>query len=102
MEGQLKGMAKEGSGPDELDKDFLKRVKEYGFSDIQLAKIFDSSEQRIREMRKSNGVEPVYKSVDTCAAEFEAYTPYYYSTYEQENEVRASNRKKVVILGCSG
>lgn len=99
MEGELRDIAKGGLVPDELDKDFLKRVKEYGFSDMQLAKIFDSSEQRIREIRKSKGVEPVYKSVDTCAAEFEAYTPYYYSTYEQENEIRSSNKKKVVILG---
>jgi carbamoyl-phosphate synthase large subunit len=53
----------------------------------------------VREARKALGVEPVYKLVDTCAAEFEAYTPYFYSTYEQENEIRASERKKVVILG---
>ena len=99
MEGQLEAMAMGGAGPDALDRDFLKRVKEYGFSDIQIARIFGSKEQEIREIRKANGVEPVYKSVDTCAGEFEAYTPYYYSTYEQENEIRISGRKKVVILG---
>ena len=59
----------------------------------------DKEEEEIRKVRKSKGVEPVYKLVDTCAAEFEAYTPYYYSTYEQENENRSSQRKKVVILG---
>ncbi|MBU1904472.1 MAG: carbamoyl-phosphate synthase large subunit [Proteobacteria bacterium] len=92
-------MAKRGSGPDKWDRDFMKQVKEYGFSDTQIANIFQSDEQAIREIRKSNGVTPVYKSVDTCAAEFEAYTPYFYSTYEQENEIRTSKRKKVVILG---
>ncbi|MCJ7595768.1 MAG: carbamoyl-phosphate synthase large subunit, partial [Desulfobacterales bacterium] len=56
-------------------------------------------EQSIREVRKQKGIEPVYKLVDTCAAEFEAYTPYYYSTYEEENEIRPSGKRKVVILG---
>ncbi|MFH1950640.1 MAG: carbamoyl-phosphate synthase large subunit [Pseudomonadota bacterium] len=99
MEKELRDMAKRGSGPDKWDRDFMKQVKEYGFSDTQIANIFQSDEQAIREIRKSNGVTPVYKSVDTCAAEFEAYTPYFYSTYEQENEIRTSKRKKVVILG---
>jgi len=66
---------------------------------VQLARLFTTEEEGIRQIRKTGGVEPVYKLVDTCAAEFEAYTPYYYSTYEQENEIRRSTRKKVVILG---
>jgi len=96
---RLTEMAESRVGPDEWEPEFLKKVKEYGFSDVHLAKTFDLNEQDIRRIRTSKGVEPVYKLVDTCAAEFEAYTPYYYSTYEQENEIRRSDRKKVVILG---
>ena len=99
FESRLRQMAQQGDGPEHWDKDFLKEAKAYGFSDVQLAGIFDASEEAIRQIRKSKGVEPVYKLVDTCAAEFEAYTPYYYSTYEQENEIRTSQKKKVVILG---
>jgi len=99
LEKQLDHIAQKGLGPGKLDPEFLKKVKEYGFSDVQLASIFDTDEQAIREIRKSDGIEPVYKLVDTCAAEFEAYTPYYYSTYEQENEIRSSEKRKVVILG---
>jgi carbamoyl-phosphate synthase large subunit len=99
LEKQLGQMAQKGLGPGKWDLEFLKKVKEYGFSDVQIASIFNADEQAIREIRKSNGIEPVYKLVDTCAAEFEAYTPYYYSTYEQENEIRSSEKRKVVILG---
>ena len=99
LEKQLGHMAQKGLGPGKWDPEFLKKVKEYGFSDVLLASIFDTDEQAIREIRKLNGIEPVYKLVDTCAAEFEAYTPYYYSTYEQENEIRSSKKRKVVILG---
>jgi carbamoyl-phosphate synthase large subunit len=99
FESRLRQMAQQGEGPEAWDKDFLKEVKEYGFSDVQLAGIFGVTEEAIRQIRKAAGVEPVYKLVDTCAAEFEAYTPYYYSTYEQENEIRTSRKKKVVILG---
>ncbi|MBW1719549.1 MAG: carbamoyl-phosphate synthase large subunit [Deltaproteobacteria bacterium] len=99
LEKQLCHMAQKGLGPGEWDPEFLKKVKEYGFSDVLLASIFNTDEQAIREIRKLNGIEPVYKLVDTCAAEFEAYTPYYYSTYEQENEIRSSEKRKVVILG---
>ena len=99
MEKQLKNMSENGLRPEEWDPDFLKMVKEYGFSDVQLATLFRTDEQGIREIRNSKGIAPVYKLVDTCAAEFEAYTPYYYSTYEQENEIRTSDTKKVVILG---
>jgi carbamoyl-phosphate synthase large subunit len=82
-----------------LDADFLRHCKERGFSDQQLAHLTGCSEDDIRQLRKSHQVIPVYKLVDTCAAEFESYTPYYYSTYEEENEARASERKKIVILG---
>ncbi len=99
LEIRLKDSVKRGTGHDKLDFELIKKAKEYGFSDVQLASIFGTDEKGIRMARVSAGLEPVYKLVDTCAAEFEAYTPYYYSTYEQENEIRSSNKKKVVILG---
>jgi carbamoyl-phosphate synthase large subunit len=99
LEMQLKELAQKGTGHNKLDFELLKKAKEYGFSDVQLARIFGTNEQIVRKTRVSTGLEPVYKLVDTCAAEFEAYTPYYYSTYEQENEIRSSDKKKVVILG---
>ncbi len=99
LEREMREMAEKGLGPDRWAPEFVKKVKEYGFSDLLLASIFDTEEQKIKEMRVSKGIEPVFKLVDTCAAEFESYTPYFYSTYEQENEIRSSNRKKVVILG---
>ncbi|MFZ0448376.1 MAG: carbamoyl-phosphate synthase large subunit [Desulfatiglandaceae bacterium] len=99
LESHLKEIAEKGPHPREWEEDFFREIKGYGFSDMQLARIFHMEEGDIREIRKSKGVEPVYKLVDTCAAEFEAYTPYYYSTYEQENEIRVSERRKVVILG---
>jgi len=99
MEEQLKELARQGKGPETWDDDFFKQVKEYGFSDVQLAILFDKKEQDIRDIRTAKDVLPVYKLVDTCAAEFEAYTPYYYSTYEQENEIRITDRTKVAILG---
>nr|WP_320009944.1 carbamoyl-phosphate synthase large subunit [uncultured Desulfobulbus sp.] len=82
-----------------LDKDFLYEVKQYGFSDVQLAHLTGTSEDDIRSRRIELGLEPAYKLVDTCAAEFESYTPYYYSTYEQEDESNRSDRKKIMILG---
>ncbi|WP_462324415.1 carbamoyl-phosphate synthase large subunit [Desulfoplanes sp.] len=77
----------------------LKKAKQNGFSDRQLAVLWKKDENDIRRMRKQAGILPTYKLVDTCAAEFEAYTPYFYSTYERENEARPSDGKKVVILG---
>ena len=82
-----------------LSPELIKRSKIFGFSDVQLANLLKSDEDEIRAHRERLGIQPVYKLVDTCAAEFEARTPYYYSTYEQENEARVSNRKKVMILG---
>jgi len=77
----------------------LRRAKELGFSDIQLAEIFGKTELEMRDLRKRSGIIPSYKLVDTCAAEFEAFTPYYYSTYEEEDEVETTSRKKIMILG---
>ena len=79
--------------------DLLKNAKQFGFSDVQLAKIWETSEDEIRQLRLKHNIEATFKRVDTCAAEFEAYTPYYYSTYEAEDEVESSNKKKIMILG---
>ncbi len=79
-------------------KPFL-RAKKFGFSDRQLAIGRSTSENTIRSNRKAEGVAPTYRLVDTCAAEFEAYTPYYYSTYGDENERRESDKRKIMILG---
>ncbi|HEY2124829.1 MAG TPA: carbamoyl-phosphate synthase large subunit, partial [Chthoniobacterales bacterium] len=77
----------------------LLHAKKLGFSDRQLAVALGSSEKAIRTKRKAAGIVPTYRLVDTCAAEFEAYTPYYYSTYADENERRESGKRKVMILG---
>ncbi len=75
------------------------REKKLGFSDRQLAHSLGSSEDAVRAARIAAGVVPTYRLVDTCAAEFEAYTPYYYSTYGSENEIRPSAKRKIMILG---
>src|SRR6202045_2152653 len=77
----------------------LLRAKKLGFSDRQLAFSFGSSENGIRAYRRSEGILPTYRLVDTCAAEFEAYTPYYYSTYGDEDETSQDDRRKIMILG---
>ncbi len=77
----------------------LWEAKQAGFSDWQLAHIWDTTPLEVRALRTQLGVQPVFKTVDTCAAEFEAFTPYHYSTYETENESVRSDRRKVVILG---
>ncbi|MGG4045494.1 carbamoyl-phosphate synthase large subunit [Paenibacillus favisporus] len=91
---------------DTLSYDTLYLAKRRGFTDRAIGEIRSQSragslttETEVREFRLSNGLRPVYKMVDTCAAEFEATTPYYYSTYETENEVTPSNKEKVVVLG---
>ncbi len=78
---------------------FLRKIKQQGFADYQIAYLTGTSEEDIRELRENEGVKPTYKLVDTCAAEFEARTPYYYSTYEKEDEARVSSKRKVIILG---
>ncbi len=80
-------------------KTLLKKAKQFGFSDRQLAFLWDDKESAVRAFRKSEKVEAVFKLVDTCAAEFKAYTPYFYSTYEDEDETIPSDRKKIMILG---
>ena len=87
-------------GLQQVDRATMKRAKQMGFSDKQLATIWGSSDIEVRAVRKQLGVITTFKSVDTCAAEFEAYTPYYYSTYEDEDEVPAKgDKKRVMILG---
>jgi carbamoyl-phosphate synthase large subunit len=81
------------------DPETLRESKRLGFSDRYLAMLWNTTEQAVRELRREKGVLPVYKLVDTCAAEFEAYTPYYYSTYEEEDEAEPSSKDKVIILG---
>lgn len=84
-----------------LDVATMKLAKQTGFSDRQLAKLLASDDDEIRQWRKDHGIIATFKSVDTCAAEFEAYTPYYYSTYESEDETppKAPGKKRVMILG---
>ncbi len=82
-----------------FERDRLFEIKGLGFSDKQIAFLTGLTEEEVRKRRYGLGIKPVYKLVDTCAAEFEAYTPYYYSTYEVENEARVSKKRKVIILG---
>ncbi|MCH4249670.1 MAG: carbamoyl-phosphate synthase large subunit [Microbacteriaceae bacterium] len=82
-----------------LDEDTLLEAKDEGFSDAQIAQLRGLPEQEVRELRGSLGLHPVFKTVDTCAGEFPALTPYHYSTYEQETEVSADGRKRIIILG---
>jgi len=82
-----------------INKKLLRQAKEYGFSDSQIAELINSDELLVRNYRKKLGIKATFKLVDTCAAEFEAYTPYYYSTYETEDEVKVSKKKKIMILG---
>jgi len=83
-----------------MDLELLTKAKAYGFSDRQIAHLTGRSEDEVRAERKAAGLVPSYRLVDTCAAEFEAYTPYYYSTYDRgDDEINPSDRKKVMILG---
>ena len=99
LEEEIKIFGGNGRGLAEIPRELLRRSKECGYSDVQLAHLLRSDEMSVRECRKKAGILPTFKLVDTCAAEFEAYTPYYYSTYESEDEVRPSKKKKVMILG---
>jgi carbamoyl-phosphate synthase large subunit len=82
------------------DPNILRKAKEWGFSDRELSEMLQISEKEVRRIRKSFGIKPIFKMVDTCAAEFEAATPYFYSTYNGvENEAIPSNKKKIVVLG---
>jgi carbamoyl-phosphate synthase large subunit len=96
---QINERAREIANARELDADLLREAKDDGFSDAQIAQLRGLAEDEVRELRWSHGIRPVYKTVDTCAGEFPALTPYHYSTYEQETEVAVSGKKRIVILG---
>ncbi|MEK3887037.1 carbamoyl-phosphate synthase large subunit [Bacillus sp. FSL K6-3431] len=82
-----------------FDIEMARKAKEYGFADITIAKLWGINEKEVYEWRKENGIIPVYKKVDTCAGEFESDTPYFYGTYEIENESITTDKKSVVVLG---
>ena len=81
------------------DLDMLREAKKMGFSDKEIGIIWGKTEMEIYALRRQQGIMPVYKMIDTCASEFESYIPYFYSTYEEENESRVSDKRKVVVLG---
>ena len=91
IEGQLKNS--------KLDEETLRYAKEWGFSDSYLGRIWNKTPYEMYDLRKEYNIFPVYKMIDTCASEFKAYVPYFYSTYEHENESIRSDRKKIVVLG---
>ncbi len=97
--GLKKTAAATGALKERLSADLLREAKSMGFSDRQLGGIFGTGEEDVEALRRSYGIQTTYKLVDTCAAEFEATTPYFYSTYEAEDEARPSDKKKVMILG---
>ncbi|TDL79939.1 carbamoyl-phosphate synthase large subunit [Peribacillus frigoritolerans] len=82
-----------------LDADVLKQAKKMGFSDIAIARLWNMTEREVYEYRKQLKLFPVFKTVDTCAAEFESETPYFYGTYEDENESAVTNKESVIVLG---
>jgi carbamoyl-phosphate synthase large subunit len=95
IEGQLRRVCM----LEEASDDLIRLAKQNGFSDRQLAFLWETTEAEVRRSRECRGIQPVFKLVDTCAAEFEAVTPYYYSTYELEDEARVGTRPRVIILG---
>lgn len=99
MEDRLLSQRHQGIRQGDEVKDLLRTAKQYGFSDKRLAILWGITENDLRQIRLGFGIRPVYKRVDTCGAEFEAYTPYLYSCYEAECEAAPSDRKKVMILG---
>lgn len=82
-----------------FDADILKKAKQFGFSDVRIAALTNKTEAEVKEAREKAGIKVTYKRVDTCGAEFEAHTPYLYSTYEKEDESDVTDRKKIMILG---
>ncbi|BAB06255.1 carbamoyl-phosphate synthase large subunit [Halalkalibacterium halodurans] len=92
---QLETQLKENVG----DLELLKEAKERGFSDMIIADLWGTSEQEVYELRMNHGLSPVYKMVDTCAAEFASATPYFYGTYEEENESERTDKKSILVLG---
>ncbi len=97
MEGLIELEAKIATNP--FEKEILMEAKQKGFTDKKIAELWKATEKEIINLRKSHGIIPVYKMVDTCAAEFESETPYYYGTYEEENESVVTDRKSVIVLG---
>ena len=83
----------------EVFRSLLREAKQMGFADLRLARLWGTREERVRELRHQLGIRPVYKRVDTCGAEFEAFTPYLYSSYEEECEAAPTDRRKIMILG---
>lgn len=96
MEEEIKRTAHNGTP---MPNGILRRAKEFGFSDVRLAELLEIPEDRVEDKRRSGGIKSIYKMVDTCAAEFEAYTPYLYSTYGREDEALPTDKKKIVVLG---
>ncbi|GAA3111901.1 hypothetical protein GCM10020254_67600 [Streptomyces goshikiensis] len=95
----IKEIADELAAAEKLDPELLAEAKRHGFSDAQIAEIRGLREDVVREVRHALGVRPVYKTVDTCAAEFAAKTPYFYSSYDEESEVAPRTKPAVIILG---
>ena len=89
----------ETGGDMSSDRELLAGAKRMGFSDSYIAELLRQTEDEIRERRKKYGLSPVYKMIDTCASEFKSYVPYFYSTYEEENESSVSGKKKIIVLG---
>ncbi|MYF97972.1 carbamoyl-phosphate synthase large subunit [Candidatus Poribacteria bacterium] len=96
---QTRSFLENGNHADTEFVSLIRQAKQFGFSDRQLSDIYDVPETQVRETRKKIGIETTYKTVDTCAAEFEAETPYYYSTCSSEDEVRPTDKEKIMILG---
>ncbi len=92
-------VAAEVTAAPELTPEILRRAKRHGFSDAQIGKIRGMTDDVVRGVRHALGIRPVYKTVDTCAAEFAAATPYHYSSYDEESEVASRERPAVIILG---
>jgi len=84
---------------DSVPTPILREAKRFGFADLQLADLWKTAGEAVLERRRKSGVRPVFKRVDTCAAEFESFTPYLYSSYEEEDEAEPTDRKKIIILG---
>ena len=84
-----------------MTAELMLAAKKKGFADVTIAGYIGKTWQEVREMRKGWGIIPTYKMVDTCAAEFEAATPYYYSTYAEEDEVEVSDKKKLPYLAAA-
>ena len=99
MEGELLSVKLPTDEENPAFSALLHQAKQFGFSDRRLATLLSSSESAVRKYRHDHSIRPVYKRVDTCGAEFEAYTPYFYSTYETECEAEPTDKRKIIILG---